>query len=52
MVVARSFLLGLLALVVVIGCEPKVRPVPIESLKVVTDDARKFEVKVPANCQA
>jgi len=49
MVVARSFLLGLLALVVVIGCEPKVRPVPIESLKVVTDDARKFEVKVPAN---
>lgn len=49
MVVARSFLFGLLALVLVIGCEPKVRPVPIESLKVVTDDARKFEVKVPAN---
>lgn len=49
MVVARSFLFGLFALVLVIGCEPKVRPVPIESLKVVTDDARKFEVKVPAN---
>ncbi len=47
--VVRSFLFGLLAALVVIGCEPKVRPVPIESLKLVTDDARKFEVKVPSN---
>jgi len=47
--VVRSILFGLLAALVVIGCEPKVRPVPIESLKVVTDDARKFEMKVPAN---
>jgi len=31
------------------GCSRSAKPVPIESLKLVKDELRKFEIKVPAN---
>lgn len=40
---------ALLSVVVISGCSRKATPTPIESLKVVKDDVRMFEVKVPSN---
>ncbi|RPI68349.1 MAG: hypothetical protein EHM43_05135 [Ignavibacteriae bacterium] len=40
---------ALLSVVVISGCSRKATPTPIESLKVIKDDVRMFEVKVPSN---
>jgi hypothetical protein len=49
MTVSRILVLALVALVAASGCSRKAKPVPIESLKLVKDDLRSFEVKVPSN---
>lgn len=49
MTVLRTIALACLALVTIYGCSPKGETVPIESLTVVADPARKFEIKVPSN---
>ncbi|MBM4177814.1 MAG: hypothetical protein FJ211_00585 [Ignavibacteria bacterium] len=45
----RNLLLTLTGIAIIVGCEPKAIPVPIEGLKVEKDELRKFEIKVPAN---
>ncbi len=49
MTVSRLGILCLFCVLAIAGCAHKARPVPIESLKLVQDEIRKFEVKVPSN---
>jgi len=49
MTVSRFLVLALVALIATTGCSRKAKPVPIESLKIMKDDLRSFEVKVPSN---
>jgi len=45
----RSIALAGLAVVAIYGCQPKGEVVRIETLTVVSDSVRKFEIKVPSN---
>ena len=45
----RMIALAFVCLVVVSGCSEKAKPVPIEGLKLVKDELRMFEIKVPTN---
>ena len=45
----RTIALAGLAIVAMHGCTPKGETVPIESLTLVADPTRKFEIKVPSN---
>jgi hypothetical protein len=45
----RTLLVALAGLAVIVGCQPKAKPVPIEGLELKKDELRKFEIKVPKN---
>lgn len=47
--VSRMIATALVCLLVVSGCAHKASPVPIEGLKLVKDDLRLFEIKIPTN---
>lgn len=49
MSLTRWSLAFLLICSAVLGCTRKATPTPIDELKLIKDDVRKFEVKVPAN---
>ena len=47
--IARLLSLSLVAALAIAGCTRKATPTPIEDLKLIVDDVRKFEVKMPSN---